>query len=183
MTTREKRTVRFASIGIGIYLALFGGYKAWQFLEKKRADYNQLVVEAGDLKTEIKRYDDKIAVVKKLMERFHLDPAKLKNSSVVAEASSAIQKAAQGGGFRLGPIRESPTRASGRELATIQIEGSGPVKAAVALMSRLETLGYPLIIDSAQFSADPMMPGNIKLKLTVVILDFEKWKNEGTPHA
>jgi hypothetical protein len=102
---------------------------------------------------------------------------------VVAEASSAIQKAAQGGGFQVGPIREAPAHASGRELASIQFEGSGPVKGAVGLLHRLESVGYPLIIDSAQFTADPMRPGQLKVKLTVVILDFEQWKSEGAPRA
>ena len=183
MTPREKRTVRFATIGIGVYLAIFAGYQAWKFGERKRADYHQLVKEAQELRDEVKRYDDKIAVVKKLMENFHMDPAGLKRSSVVAEASSAIQKAAQGGGFQVGPIREAPAHASGRELASIQFEGSGPVKGAVGLLHRLESVGYPLIIDSAQFSADPMRPGQLKVKLTVVILDFEQWKSEGAPSA
>jgi hypothetical protein len=188
MTTRETRTVRFALIGIGIYLALFAAFQGWKYGTKKRAEYDQLSVEASVLKAEVKRYDDKIAVVKKLMENFHMDPATLKKSTLAADASSAIQKAAQSGGFQLGPIRESATRASGKEMATIQFEGSGPVKSAVGLLNRLETLGYPLVIDSAQFSQDQMRPGNVKLKLSVVILDFEQWKNEEKkteekPHA
>jgi hypothetical protein len=183
MTPREKRTVRFAGIGIGVYLAIFAGYQVWKFGEKKRTDYLLLVTEAQSLKDEVKRYDDKIAVVKKLMESFRMDPTGLKRPSIVAEASSAIQKAAQGGGFQVGPIREAPARSSGKELASIQFEGTGPVKEAVGLLHRLESLGYPLIIDSAQFSSDPMRPGQLKLKLTVVILDFEQWKNAGAPHA
>ena len=112
-----------------------------------------------------------------------MDPAKLDRSAIVAGASSAIQKAAAGGGFQLGPIRETPTRGSGRELASIQFEGSGPVKAAAGLLHSLKTLGYPLVIDSAQFTSDPTRPGQLKLKLTVVILDFDQWKNEEAPHA
>ncbi len=183
MTPKEKRTVRHAAIGIGVYLALFLGYQTWQWAGKKHAEYLQLVTEAHDLKDEVKRYDDKIAVVKKLMEHFHMDPAGLKKSSIVAEASSAIQKAAQGGGFQVGPIRESAPHASGKELASIQFEGSGPVKGAMGLLHRIESLGYPLIIDSTQFSSDPMRPGQVKVKLTVIILDFEQWKTEATPHA
>jgi hypothetical protein len=183
MTPREKRTVRFAAIGIGSYLAIFAGYHAWKFGEKKRADYLQLAAEAQGLKDEVKRYDDKIAVVKKLMEDFHMDPTGLKRPSIVAEASSAIQKAAQGGGFQVGPIREAPARSSGKELASIQFEGAGPVKEAVGLLHRLQSLGYPLIIDSTQISADPARPGQLKLKLTVIILDFEQWKIAEAPHA
>ena len=183
MTPREKRTVRLATIAVSIYLVLFAGYQGWKIGSQKRAEYNQLVTKARDLKDEVRRYDGKIAVVKKLMENSHMDPAKLTKASVVAEASSAIQKAAMGGGFQIGPIRESPTRSTGKELATIQFEGSGPTKSAVGLLHRLETLGYPLIVDSAQFSSDPMRPGNLKLKLTVIILDFEQWKKEEPPHV
>jgi hypothetical protein len=183
MTPKEKRTVRFAAMGIGVYLALFAGYQAWKVCEKKRADYLQLVTEAQDLKDEVRRYDDKIAVVRKLMESFHMDPAALKKSSVVAEASAAIQQAAQGGGFQIGAIRETQAHASGKELGSIDFEGAGPVKGAMGLLHRLQSIGYPLVIDSVQFSADPMRPDQIKVKLTVVVLDFEQWKAAEAPHA
>lgn len=182
MTAQEKRTVRLGAIAISIYLVVFGGYQLFKIGARKRAEYDQLSSQAIALKTEVKRYEDKAAVVKKLMEKYHLDPAKLKKTTLVAESSSAIQKAAMGSGFMLGPIRETEGHSSGKELATIQFEGSGPVKAAVGLLSRLETLGYPLVIDSAQFSPNPMMPGTMKLKLTVIILDFEQWAKE-VPHA
>jgi hypothetical protein len=183
MTPKEKRTVRLGVIGVAIYLAVFGVYQIRRVCAQKRVEYDQLAAEAKDLKAEIKHYDDKIAVVKKLMENYHMDPAKLKRATVAAEASSAIQKAAMSSGFQIGPIRESPTRASSKELATIQFEGGGQVKSAVGLLNRLETLGYPLIIDSVQLTPDPMRPGQMKLKLSVVILDFDQWKEEATPHA
>jgi len=183
LTQREKRTIRLAGVGIAIYLAAFGGFKVWKFLQKKRVDYQQLVTEAQDLKLEVKRYDDKIAVVKKLMESFHLDPAKLTKATVVAEASAAIQKAATSSGLQLGPVRESPARPSSKELASIQFEATGQVQATMGLLNRLETCGYPLIIDSAQITAEPTRPGQIKLSLTIVILDFDQQKTEGVPHA
>ena len=80
-------------------------------------------------------------------------------------------------------MRESPPRPSSKELASIQLEGSGPVQATMGLMNRLETCGYPLIIDSAQISADPMKPGQIKLNLTIIILDFESLKKAEAPRA
>ena len=183
LTDQEKRTIRFASIGIGIYLALFCGLKVWKFFEKQRTDYLRLVKQAQDLKIEVKRYEGKIAVTSSLMEKFHLDPAKLTRATVVAEASAAIQKAAKDGGFQLGSIRESPARPSSKELASIQIEGGGPVPATMGLLNRLETCGYPLIIDSAQISSDPMKPGQSKLNLTIIILDFDQLKKTGVPHA
>src|ERR1017187_9460402 len=183
LSDQEKRTVHFASVGIGIYLALFLGFKVWKYFEKQRADYRQLVTEAQDLKLEVQRYEGKIAVTTNLMEKFHMDPARLNKATVVAEASAAIQKAAREGGFQLGPVRESSARPSSKELASIQIEGSGPVPATMGLSNRLETCGYPLIIDSAQITADPMKPGQSKLNLTIIILDFEQLKKTEAPHA
>ena len=65
----------------------------------------------------------------------------------------------------------------------MQIEGSGAVPAVMSLLHNLESLGYPLIIDSVQLTTDPMRPGQVKLNLTIVVLDFEQWKPEATPHA
>lgn len=183
LTPEEKRTIRFAGVGIAIYLVLFGGFKVWKFFEQQRTSYRQLVTEAENLKREVERYKGRIEVTKKLMETFRMDPAKLTRATVVAEASAAIQKAAKDGGFQLGPVRESAARPGSKELASIQLEGSGPVQATMTLMSRLETCGYPLIIDSAQISADPTKPGQIKLNLTIMVLDFEPLKKTEAPRA
>ena len=86
------RLIRFAGIGIAIYFVLFYGC---QFFQKKRAEYQQLVTEAKNLRQQILPYQDKAQVVKKMMDDFHLDPAKLKKATVVSDASAAIQKAGQ----------------------------------------------------------------------------------------
>src|SRR5579872_2104744 len=159
ITDREKRTIRIAATGISIYLVLFFGARVFKYFETRRAQYQQLVKEAQNLKLELKPYEDRVLVVRKLMENFRLDPAKLSRDSVVAEASAAIQKAAASGGLGLGPIRESSARPSARELASMQLEGSGPIPAVMTFLHRLETLGYPLILDSIQINSDPTRPG------------------------
>src|SRR3954468_10602921 len=108
LNQQEKRTIRLAATAVGVVLLFSGVLQSWKFLSARRAEYSRLVVEAEKLRTELKPYEDKAAVAKKLMESFHLDPARLTKASVVAEASAAIQKAASGGGVQLGPIRESP---------------------------------------------------------------------------
>jgi hypothetical protein len=183
LSQREQRTVRIAAIGIAIYLALFFGARGWKSLEKWRADYGRLVKEAQGLKQEIKPYETKVQVIKKLMEGFQMDPATLSRTSLVAGASAAIQKAATGGGIQLGPIRESPPKAASKELASMQLEGIGPVPAIITLLHKLEGVGYPLILDSVQLSPDPTKPSMLKLSLTIIILDFEQWKKEEHPHA
>src|SRR5437588_11835108 len=93
LTPREKRTVRVGGIGILIYLLGVGGLGVWRFLEKKRSEYDQLVLEAKRLKQETQLYEDKALAVKKLMDAFNLDPAKLSSTTAVAQASAAIQQA------------------------------------------------------------------------------------------
>jgi hypothetical protein len=182
LTDREKRTIRLGAAVIGIYLLLFGGVQVWKFFGKRHSDYQRLLMQAEALKREVRVYEDRALVVKKMMEGFRMDPAKLSRTTVVAEASAAIQKAAQGSGMQLGPVRESAARPSSKELASMQLEGTGPVPAVMGLLSRLESVGYPLVIDSVQLTPD-MRPGQLKVSLTILILDFEQWKKEVQPNV
>jgi cell division protein FtsB len=183
LTDREKRTVRYAAIFIVVYLALFFRYAGKSYLETKRKDYQQLVAEAQDLRSQVRRYQDKAAHVKKLMEDSNLDPARLTRPNVVAEASAAIQNAATAARINVGPVREGPPRASAGELGSVQFEGSGSVPAIMGLIHQLEGLGYPLLIESVELTQDPMRQGQVKVNLTVEVLDFDQWKPEATPHA
>ena len=181
LSNREKRTVRWAGTGIAIYLALFGGMQVWKFFDKKRADYRQLVLEAKNLREKIQPYQDRVLVVKKMMDDFHMDPARLKKETVVSDASAAIQKAAKSGGLQLGPIRESPTHGAGKSLATVQLEGSGQVPAVLMFLAGLNRVGFPVVVDAIQFTADNSRPGQVKINLTLIILDFDATKE--VPHA
>ena len=181
LTPQEKRTLRIAGIVVGIYLVCFGGWKVWGWLEKKRADYQQVLRDAKTLKQTLQPFEARIEHLKALMENFHVDPAKLSKKTLLAEASAAIQKAAMGSGLQVGPVREPPARSSSTEL-TLQFEATGPVQPIMGLVGRLETIGYPLIIDTLQITPESSRPGQVKLSLTIVILDFEQWK-EAKPNA
>ncbi len=183
LNDREKRTVRLGGLAVAVYLVLFFGVAGWKRLEAARTGYQQLVLEAQHLKVELQRYENRALQVDKLKKAFNLDPRKLSRTTLVADASAAIQKAATSGGVQLGPIRESPPRPSAKELASIQLEAQGQPRALLTLLDNLNTLGFPLIIDQVQISANPAQPGAVKLNLTVVILDYEQWKKEEPPHA
>jgi len=183
LTPHEKRTVRLGGIAIALYLVCYGGWQARNYLEKQRAEYVKLEREAQGLRNEIQIYRDRAQAAQKLMDAFRLDPATLSRTTAVAEASSALQKAAAGSGIAVGPVRESPARGSGRELATVQFEGVGPVPAVTGFLHRLQTVGYPVLVDTAQITSDSSKPGQAKLALTLTILDFDQWKKEGAPHA
>jgi hypothetical protein len=182
LTPQEKRTVRFAAAIIAVYLALFCGFLIYKKLAAARSDYRRLVTEALDLRQEIRPYQDKVEHAKKLMEGFRMDPMSLAATSLVAQASAAIQKASQDAGMEAGPIRESSSHAA-KEAASIQFETSGPVPAVLALLHNLQRTGYPLIVDSVQMTPDTRRPGSLKLNLTILILDFDKWKPEEQPNA
>ena|SRR5436190_2395951 len=183
LTDREKRTVRLGATAIGAYLVLFGGMQTAKFFERKRGEYQKLVNEAQSLKREIQMYEDKAIALKKLMDNFNLDPARLSRTTAVAEASAAIQRTAAASGIQVGPVRETPARPSSKELGTIQLETTGPVPSLTSLLGRLEAVGYPLIVESVQIAAEPTRPGQVKMSLTILVLDFDQWKKGEGPNA
>ncbi len=184
LTPKEKRTIRIAAVCVGIYLALFYGPGLRNYLTARRQACDKLAQQARDLRDLIKPYQEKIATATNLMDRFRMDPVKLKRTSVVAEASAAIQQAAAAEKVVVGPIRETPGRPSAKEAGSIQFEGSGPIAAVLDLLHNLDHIGFPIIIDTVQFSADPRMPNALKVSLTIQVLDFDAWKpKEAMPHV
>ena len=183
LTDRDRRTLRYASIGLGVYLALFGGWQAFRFLVQRRAEYRQLLREATGLRLKYELYDARVTRLRRLMESFRLDPAQLNKTTLVAQASAALQQSAAQGGLQLGPIRETLARGSERELGTIQLEASGQVPALMSFLHRLRSLGFPLVIDSLQLTSEPMRPGMIKLSLGLILLDYEQWDGKEVPNA
>jgi hypothetical protein len=184
ISPQEKRTIRIAAICVAAYLALFYGAAVVNSLNARRAAYEALVQQAAALRDVIKPYEDKIVTTTNLMDRFHMDPAKLKRSSVMAEASAAIQDAASAEHVAVGPIRETPGRPSAKEIGSMQFEGTGPIPAVLALLHHLERVGFPVVIDTIQFSSDGHMPNAVKVNLTLVVLDFDAWKPKEEPsHA
>ncbi len=184
LTDRERRTLRFGGIGLAVYLVLFFGIKTWRFAEGRKADYRRLLAEAAVWNDKLAVYDEKVKMTRDLMERFRMDPGSLSRTSLVAQTSAAIQQAALQGGVQLGPVRETPSRAAGRELTGIQLEGMGPVPSILKFLETLGTLGFPLVTDSVQMGPAPGGPAQVKVGLTLLLLDFEQWKTtERRPDA
>ena len=183
MTESEKRTVRLASIGIAIYLACFLGWRGWRYLNQHGSDVQKLAARVQTAELELEAYENKVLKFEKLRDRSQFDPRKLPNESLVADASAAIQSAARQGGVKFGVIRENAGRSSGRELASIQFEATALATNTLALLHRVQTLGFPLVIDSIQLTPQSQPPGMVKLNFTVVILNPEHWKKAEVPDA
>ena len=178
LSPREKRSVRLGAVAMTIYLLLFGGLQAWKYLAKQQSEYQRLLTEAETLRRKVELYQSKVRHIQKLMESFHMDPAKLARTSVIAQASAALQSTALSGGVLIGPVRELTGRPASKELGSIQLEAAGPAPALLKFVQQTRSLGYPLIIDSLQIGSEPTRPGQVKLNLTIVILDFDQWKPE-----
>src|ERR1035438_1887411 len=93
LTEHEKRTIRFASVALVLGLLLAGGIWSAKRLQARRAAYQALLVEARDVRDEMDLYHDKAQVAQKLIDTFHMDPMTLSRTSLVAQASAAIQRA------------------------------------------------------------------------------------------
>lgn len=183
LTEREKRTVRIAGIGIAIYLALFFAWRGWRAVDQSRAEYEKLLARVRTAESELLPYENKVLLFEKLRDEFRLDPRAINKEKLAADASAAIQKAAAEGGFKIGPIRENAGRGTGRELLSIQLEGNGPATNALSFVYRVQTLGFPVMIDALQITAQPQPPGMVKMNMTIIILNFDQWKKEGRPNA
>jgi len=183
LTARDRKTILYAGIAIGLYLLLFFGFKTWKRLEQSRAEHQRLLARVQSEQQEARNHENRALLFEKLSAQYRLDPRKLPQETLVAEASAAIQAAARQDGFELGPVRETPGRASGRELSTIQFDGLGPVSAALGLAHKLQSLGFPILVDSLQLTPEPQRPGMLKLNITLVILNYAPWKNAGGPNA
>lgn len=178
LTPRDKRTIRLAAIGVALYLAVFYGARGFGHLETNRDLYLQMRQDARSLNVQLLRHEKKVLQLEKLRKSSRIDMSRLSRATLAAETSAAIQQAAQSSGVKLGPIRESPGSATARELAAMQLEGTGTVAAVMSLLHQLDTLGFPIVVESLQIDPDPGKPGHVKLILRAVLLDADQWKNE-----
>ncbi len=177
LTPRERRTIRLGAAGLAVYLVLFYGGRGWKLLEAKREEYSRLSLEAEKLKLEVLREKVKALRLEKLRRDHPVDFKGLRASTLVSDATAAIQKSAQALGLALGTCRETPGRSSGKELSVLQIEGKGPTAGALQFVHGLGFLGFPLVVDWLQIKTKGMQPGQIGLSLGVAVLDMTAWKS------
>lgn len=177
LTERDKRTIRLASIAVAAYLVLFFGIKLVRNLESSRTSYQQLVLDARVLQQELETYKTKAEVVKKLRGDAGVNLTELPSDRLMGETATAIQKAAQSSGVKMGPIRENAGRRAAGEIGSMQLEASGPVQGVFGFLDQLDSLGYPVIIDSVQFGSE-RRPGQLKVDIDMVIIDFTRWSEQ-----
>lgn len=176
LSEREKRTIRLAAVLVMIYLAGVYGLKGWRYVEAVGDQYGELKLQVRTLNTEILRERAKAQRLANLKKSLRIDLERLRQVTAVAEAREAVFKAAQQLGVQLGPSRETQGRSAARELAVLHLEGQGQTPSVVHFVHSLKSLGYPLVLDRLQISAVPGKPGQVKLSLSVALLNYAAWK-------
>jgi len=144
---------------VGAYLAVFCAYQVARFASRQRSEYRLLQADARAIKERAKLYEDRVSVIKKLMEGFQMDPMRLSRTTVVAQANAAIQRTAMVSGIAVGIVRESQGQAARKELAIIQLEAQGPAPGLLKFLHQMDSVGYPILIDSLQVGSDSASPG------------------------
>jgi hypothetical protein len=183
LTPSERRTLRLGSIGLSLYLLAFVGLKWFQAVDSVRRDHARLRERATALRSDVDRYQLRTERLTRLMDRLQIDPGTLRTNTVVGEASAALQRVAQSQGLQVSSVRESVNRSGERELGSIQFDAGGPTQAVLGFLARIQSLGVPVLVDSVQCTANPRGPGQLKLLLNVVVLDFDQWKPREVPRA
>ncbi len=176
LSERETRLIRIAAVGLAMYLIGFFGLQGWRWLEARRGEYASLREKASELDLEILRERVKARRLEKLKASRRLNLHALEEETVVGEASVAIQKAAQTHGVKLGSSRESAGRTAGKELAVLEIEGTGVALAVTQFLHDLGFLGYPLAVDWVHLQTEATQPGQVRVSLRVVVLNPAFWQ-------
>ena len=183
ISEREKRTIRLGVIGLSVYLALFYGGKAWNYMQSQNQDYQLLVQKAEKLKVELLRYETDVLRLEKLRKSFPLNPTGIDQETLVSETSAAIQQSAQSNGVKLVMMHESPGRTSAALLSSMRLEGQGQMLGVIKFLEGMTRLGFPLVLDSVQLTADPKKPGMLTINLEVMVMDYHQFETEDEKNA
>ena len=183
LTASEKRTLRLGGIALGIYLVLFAGLRGASYFGQRRAEYQRLSREATELKLKLDLYQARGERVQRYMETFKMDPARLTNAVIIAQAGAEIQRLGASGGLMISSIRETVNRGSEPEVGSLQVDGAGPAAAIVTFLHNVRGCGFPVVIDSVQINGEPTRPGPLKVNLSILILNFDRWTEKGVPRG
>ncbi len=182
ITSRERRTIRIAAIGVAIYLAFFFGSKAWSRLESVRERDGELRLAAATLDTKLLRAAREARRYRDLREKWRFDPSTLERATLVSGAWEAIEKCATTHQLALGASREAQGRGSARQIRVFQVDGVGATQNAMEFLHDLRHLGVPLVVEQITVSTANLPPGQVRLTLTLPVYDYEAWKG-GAKHA
>ena len=172
MNEKEKKLIKFTAIGLSIYLLAFYGKDYLGAFVRKRSDFVKKEKTITNHRTKLSPYSSRVLMLEKLRKKLNIDVRRLSSNELVGQTSQAIQQSAKQSGIKIGPLRET----SGRNISSLKFEANGKYDGMVKFLRGIGTSGYPVLIESMQVKQDISKKGNLKINLSIGILDFTKWK-------
>ncbi len=176
ISEKDKRTIRWASIGIIIYLLVFYGGLGIKKLKTRSADYQELSKKAAQLKVDLQNYETEMIRLQKLKRSFNFNPSSEFEETLVSEVSAAIQESAKRNRIKLKFINESGARPSSAIRASMRMEGEGAMTSVIRFLDGMGRLGFPLFVESVQIEGGGRRPGQLQFNLEALILDYNAFK-------
>lgn len=173
MTQSEKKLVQITAIGLGLYLVFFFGAGSLKKYENQLAEHHKKQRTIRDLNLKLKPYGNRVLLLEKLRKEMNLEVRFLDIPDFGALASEAIQRCARSHSVNIGPFRES-TAATG---TSIRFEASGQGASIHKFIKGVTTSGYPVLIESLQVQTMDGKPGQLKLSINLLVLNFKSWKS------
>ena len=183
LSEKDRKTLKYGALIIVVYLSLFYGRSILAMFEGSRVQYFEQWEEARDLGDLFASYENKGLKVEKLRHQYQLNVNQLSSTNLVGQAGRSIQELVKQSEYKLGQIRETLGGGGNGIAATFQLEANGPLKSLMPLLHRLQTTGYPLIIESLSLRTDKRKQGEVQWSATVIVLDYSKWKSKGGNRA
>lgn len=183
MSDKDKRTLLGGAVIVVVYLSLFYGSSLLSVFEGDRQAYFKKIDEAKQLSELFQSYETKVMKVEKYRDQFQLEVHEINSTNLVGNVGRVIQDLVKKSGYKMGQIREVPGNGGKGVAATLQMEGTGPMKSLMPLLHRFKSTGYPLLIDSFNIRSDKRKPGQLQWSADVIILDYNRWKKEGGSRA
>ena len=183
LSEKDRKTIRYGAAFIGVYLCLFYGGTLLSALEGSRTEYFQQLEEAQRLGELFRTYETKVLKIEKLRHQFRLNVHALSSTNLVGNAGRTIQDLVKQSEFKMGQIRETLGGTGNGLAATFQLEAEGPLKSFMPLLDRLQSTGYPLIIESLTVLTDKRQRGKVQWSATITVLDYNEWKSKGGNRA
>ncbi|MCD8533724.1 MAG: hypothetical protein LR011_02605 [Verrucomicrobia bacterium] len=173
MTQSEKKLVQITAIGLSLYLVFFFGAGSLKKYENQLAEFHKKRKTIRELNVKLQPYGNRVMLLEKLRKEMNLEVRFLDIPDLGALSSEAIQRCARSHSVNIGSFRESAATTG----TSIRFEASGQGASIQKFLKGVTTSGYPIYIESLQVQTMDGKPGQLKMSINLLVLNFKSWKS------